>query len=55
MSTRDSSTDTGTPDRPGVIADSGGATSAGTYGGLTATTDANTDRSAMWTIELRSS
>ena len=55
VSTRDASTDAGSLTIQAVIADSGGAVSAGPYGGLTATTDANTDRSAMWTIELRSS
>jgi hypothetical protein len=55
VSTRDASTDTGSLTVQAVIADSGGAVSAGPYGALTATTDANTDRAAMWTIELRSS
>ncbi len=55
VSTRDASTDAGSLTIQAVIADSGGAVSAGPYGGLTATTDANNDRSAMWTIELRSS
>ena len=51
-SVRNASTDTGNPTFQALITDSNGAVPAGSYGGLTATTDANTDRAAMWTIIL---
>jgi PKD repeat protein len=35
-----------------LVADSGGPVPAGTYGGLTATTNATSDKAAMWTIVL---
>jgi len=38
-----------------LIGDSGGPVSAGSYGGLTATTDASSDKAIMWTIALTSS
>ena len=49
---RDASTDTGTLTVQAVVADSSGPVSAGATPTVTATTDANTDRTAMWTIEL---
>jgi PKD repeat protein len=52
VSQRDASPDSGNLTIQGVVADSGGSVSSGTYPGVTATTDANTDRTAMWTIEL---
>jgi PKD repeat protein len=50
---RDASPDSGTLTVQAVIADSNGPVPAGARSGVTATTDANTDRTAMWTIELR--
>ncbi len=38
-----------------LIGDSAGPVSAGSYGGLTATTDTSSDKAIMWTIALRSS
>jgi hypothetical protein len=38
-----------------VVADSGGPVGAGSYGGLTATTDVSSDKTAMWAIALRPS
>jgi hypothetical protein len=51
---RDDVYDTGTSARySALLADSGGPVSAGTYGGLTATTDAASDKAVMWTIALK--
>jgi PKD repeat protein len=52
---RDASTDvaSGGLTVQAVVADSGGSVSSGNYPAVTATTDANTDRTAMWTIELK--
>ena len=36
-----------------LTADSGGPVPAGTYGGLTATTNATSDKAVMWTIVLK--
>ena len=53
---RDDAYDTGTSGRYSeLIADSGGPVAAGSYGGLTATTDTSSDKAIMWTIALRSS
>src|SRR5581483_5466202 len=52
VTTRDTSPDSGTLTMQSVVADSNGAVSAGSYGGITATTDASTDRSVAWTITL---
>jgi PKD repeat protein len=50
---RDDAYDTGTSGRFSVLlADSGSAVGAGAYGGLTATTDTASDKTAMWTIAL---
>ncbi|WP_460788776.1 PKD domain-containing protein [Nocardioides maradonensis] len=50
---RDSSFDTGSSGRfSSLLTDSGGPAAAGTYGGLTATTDAASDKAIMWTIAL---
>jgi PKD repeat protein len=49
---RAASTDTGNLTMQAVVADSDGPVSAGSYPAVTATTDANTDRTVMWTIEL---
>ncbi|HEY6935211.1 MAG TPA: PKD domain-containing protein [Marmoricola sp.] len=50
---RDEAYDTGTSGRYSVLlADSGSAVAAGSYGGLTATTDADSAKTAMWTIAL---
>jgi hypothetical protein len=38
-----------------MVGDSGGPVSAGSYGGLTATTDTSSDKAIMWTIALSSS
>jgi PKD repeat protein len=54
VTTRDATTDTGTFTVQSVLADSGNALSAGSYGGYTATTDANTAAAAMWTVALNS-
>ena len=51
--TRDTAIDNGTTNRFGaLIADSGSPVSAGTYGGLTATTNAASDKADMFTISL---
>jgi PKD repeat protein len=54
VASRDASPDTATGGLTvqAAIGDSGGAVSSGAYPAQTATTDANTDRAAMWTIEL---
>jgi hypothetical protein len=52
VSQRDASTDSGNLTFQAVVADSGSPVSAGATPTVTATTDANTDRAAMWTIEL---
>jgi hypothetical protein len=52
VTVRDASTDTGGVTNQAVIADSNGSVGDGSYGGITATTDANTDRATMWTIVL---
>ena len=52
---RDASTDSGSLTAQAVIADSNGAVGAGTYPNITATTDAATSKTAMWTIELDAS
>lgn len=49
---RGSSTDSGSLTIQAVIADSSGPVSAGATQPITASTDANTDRTAMWTVEL---
>jgi PKD repeat protein len=49
---RGATTDTGTVTMQDVIADTNGPVSSGAYGGITATTDAATVRSDMWTIVL---
>ena len=50
---RDDAYDTGTSGRFSVLlADSGSPVGAGAYGGLTATTDSASDKTAMWTIAL---
>jgi hypothetical protein len=51
-SVRDASTDTGTPTFQALVTDSNGPVPAGSYGALTATTDASIDRAAIWTIIL---
>jgi len=51
---RDASYDTGTSGRfSSLVADSGGPVAAGSYGGLTATTDTSSDKAIMWTIALQ--
>jgi hypothetical protein len=46
--------DTGTAARYSVLyADSATPVAAGSYGGLTATTDTASDKAIMWTIALR--
>lgn len=51
---RDTAVDTGTTNRYGaLLADSGGPVPAGTYGGLTATTDDLGQKGASWTVGLR--
>jgi PKD repeat protein len=53
---RDAGYDTGTSGRYSeMIADSAGPVAAGSYGGLTATTDTSSDKAIMWTIALTSS
>ena len=53
---RDEAYDNGTSGRYSVlVGDSGGAVGAGSYGGLTATTDSASDKTAMWTIALKPS
>ena len=53
VTTRDDAYDTGTSGRFSVLlADSGSSVPAGSYGGLTATTDSASDKTAMWTIAL---
>ncbi len=53
---RDDAYDSGTSGRFSVLmADSGSAVGAGSYGNLTATTDTSSDKSAMWTIALKPS
>ena len=53
---RDEAYDTGTSGNYSLLlADSGGPVAAGSYGGLTATTDISSDKTAMWTIALRPS
>ena len=49
---RDTSTDDSTLRYQALLADSAGPVSAGAYGGLTATTDATSDKAIMWTIAL---
>jgi PKD repeat protein len=52
---RDDAYDTGTSGRYSMLlADSGGPVRAGSYGGLTASTDATSAKTAMWTIALSS-
>jgi PKD repeat protein len=51
---RDDVYDTGTSARySAMVADSNGPVTAGTYGGLTATTDTASDKAVMWTIALK--
>jgi PKD repeat protein len=51
---RDVTFDSGTSARYSMLlADSGGPVAAGTYGGLTATTDTSSDKAVMWTVALR--
>ena len=52
VKSRDVAPDSGTLTMQSAIADSNGSVSAGSYGGLTATTDSKTDRSVNWTIAL---
>lgn len=49
---RDETTDTSALRVSALIADSNGPVSAGTVGGLTATTDGTSDRANMWTVAL---
>ena len=54
QSQRDVGYDTGTSGRfSALLADSGGSVSAGSYGGLTSTTDSASDKADMMTIALR--
>jgi PKD repeat protein len=52
VTTRDTTTDTGTGSYGFVTADSGGPVPAGPYGGLTATTNAASEKGVNWTIDL---
>jgi PKD repeat protein len=52
VSQRSATADTGTVTVQDVLADTNGPVSAGTYGGIAATTDTTTVRSDMWTIAL---
>jgi len=53
VTTRDEAYDTGTSGRYSLLlADSGAAVADGSYGGLTAITDADSAKTAMWTIAL---
>lgn len=52
VTSRGSTTDSGTLTVQALVADSDGPVPAQTYGGRTASTDAATDRAAMWTIVL---
>jgi PKD repeat protein len=52
VSNRDTSTDTGSGRFGSLLADSGSAVPAGTYGGLTATTNATSSNGTTWTITV---